>query len=164
MAAVMTVKPGSGRLTIHGKRLVAQSMYAKGTSFLRAAILLDRQGPYDSVVLQLLCQGLEIVLKAFLLFRNYDSYASQLQKPIGHNLEKATSTAIREFGLRPLRPSATAELRNLNRLYSRHLLRNGTPRDIILDASTIPRRRVFRKAAAALRLADRHLSKKHDAT
>ena len=63
----MRVKSGSGRLTIHGKRLVAESMYAKGKGFLGAALLLRREGGYGYVVLQLLCQGVEITLKALLL-------------------------------------------------------------------------------------------------
>jgi len=83
----MTVKLGSGRLTAYGKRMVAHAMYSKGTSFLGAAALLHRQGSYESVVLHLMCQGIEIILKALLLVSNHDKYAPQLTA-LGHNLEK----------------------------------------------------------------------------
>ena len=159
----MTVKLGSGRLTAYGKRMVAHAMYSKGTSFLGAAALLHRQGSYESVVLHLMCQGIEIILKALLLVSNHDKYAPQLTA-LGHNLEKLANTAVAEFGARPLSPIVAHELSALNRRYSKHLLRYGTPYDIVADPATIPTRHVFIKTLAVVRLANRHVFSNDDAT
>ena len=131
-------------------------MYDKGKGFLGAAMLLDRQRGYDYVVLHLLCQGVEIVLKALLLFRNYDKYKPRLTL-IGHDLEDLVAVAATEFGLRVGSKAFAAELKHLNVLYRRHFLRYGTFHDVLVDPETIPRERLWRKAVAVLRLASRHL-------
>ena len=54
---------GTAHLSTHGKRVVAESMYAKGKAFLGAAILLRSKNGHEYVVLHLLCHGIEITLK-----------------------------------------------------------------------------------------------------
>ena len=144
----------AGRLAPHGKRMVAESMYAKGKSFLGAAMLLRQNGGYEYVVLHLLCQGIEIVLKALLLAIDYDKYKPKLKK-LGHDLLKITDATTDAAGLRKLRPRIRAEMESLNRLYSRHLLRYGSGYDILVDPNTIPSRLVLRRAIALLRLVER---------
>ena len=100
--ATLKMKSSTGRLTIHGKRMVAESMYAKGKSFLAAAVLLRQCGGYEYVVLHLICQGVEITLKALLLFKNYGHYRGQLKKPLSHDLTKLVTTASLAFGVRPI--------------------------------------------------------------
>jgi hypothetical protein len=134
--------------------MVAQSMYAKGKSFLGAAILLRQKGGYEYVVLHLLCQGIEIVLKGVLLAVDYDKYKPKL-KQLGHDLLKITDAATDAAGLPALRPRIRTEMESLNRLYSRHLLRYGSGYDILVDPSTIPSRLVLRRMAALLRLVER---------
>lgn len=160
MTTVIASMKGTGRLTRHGKRLVAESMYAKGGNFFGAAILLRQKGGYEYVVLHLLCQGLEIVVKALLLMRDYDRYKPMLKSKggFGHDLEKLVAAAVTEFRLRPLSSGEAAELRTLNGLYSNHLLRYGSGYDILVDASTIASKRIFRKMVATLRLARRYLA------
>ena len=148
----------SGRLTVHGKRMVAKSMYAKGKSFLGAGILLRQQGGYEYVVLHLICQGVEIILKALLLFRDYDKYRNQLRRPLGHNLTALVAASLSEFGAKPISPALAGELDTLNSLYSNHWLRYGSFYDILVAPQTIPSTLTLRKIAAVIRLAERHIA------
>ena len=146
-----------GRLTIHGKRLVAKSMYAKGKGFLGAAILLRQEGGYEYVALHLICQGIEITLKALLLLGAYDTYMPKL-KTLHHNLEALVSVVLAEFKLHALPSGPATELHGLNSLYRSHRLRYGSFYDVLVDPVTIPSGRVLRRMAAVLRLAERHLA------
>jgi hypothetical protein len=139
---------------VHGKRMVAESMYAKGKAFLGAAVLLRQKGGYEYVVLHLLCQGIEIVLKGLLLAIDYDKFKPKL-KQFGHDLLKVTDAATSAARLPALRPRVRAELESLNQLYSRHLLRYGSGHDILVDPNTIPSRLVLRRMVALLRLVER---------
>lgn len=151
----------SGRLTNYGKRMVAASMYAKGKNFLGAAMLLRKNGGYEYVVLHILCQGIEITLKALLLFADYDAYKPKLRKygRSGHDFSLTAIDALSVFGLSPLRSPLKEELQALSFLYSKHLLRYGTFHDILVDPQTIPSRRVLQRMAAVLRLAERELTR-----
>ena len=60
------------RPTPYAKRLMADGHYRRGQHFIAAAILLRQHGGHEYVVLHLLCQGVEIVLKAILLLRDFD--------------------------------------------------------------------------------------------
>jgi putative oxidoreductase len=145
-----------GSLTKRAKLLVAQSMYEKGKNFIGAAVLLRKQGGYEYVVLHLLCQGIEIVLKSFLLFHSYDSYQPRMRK-LGHNLERITDRVLALFKLKPLPHTIRSELRTLNSLYAKQFLRYASFYDVLVDPSTIPSERASRKILAAIRLANRHL-------
>lgn len=138
----------------HGKRLVAESMYAKGKAFLGAAILLRDQKGYEFVVLHLVCQGIEVLLKGLLLVVDYDKFKPELKK-LGHNLLRIVDAASQPADLRSLRSLVRTELEGLNRLYSRHLLRYGSGYDILVDPTTIPSKRVLRRVVALLRLVER---------
>lgn len=151
------MKSDAGQLTAHGKRLVAQSMYAKGKSFLGAALLLRQKKGYEYVVLHLICEGIEITLKGLLLLKDYDKYKSRLKRPFGHNLEKLSKAASTEFGVRLRSATLLAELEKLNSLYSSHMLRYGNFHDVLVSPHTIQGDAVLRKIAAVIRLADRHL-------
>jgi hypothetical protein len=151
---------GTAHLSMHGKWVVAESMYAKGKNFLAAAILLRQSGGYEYVVLHLICQGIEITLKALLLFKDYDRYKGQLRKPLDHNLNKIVAAATMEFSLRPISGILAIELATLNSLYSKHLLRYGTVHDILVNPQTIAGDLTLHRMAAVTRLADRHLRAK----
>ena len=139
-------------LAPEGKRMVAETMYAKGQAFVIAAALLRRNAGYEYAVLHLLCQGVEVALKGLLLLRNYDRYRPRLVKPLGHHLMAIANAATAEFGLHPLRPALRAELATLATLYSRHWLRYGSGYDLLVSASTIPSQCLFRRTAAVFRL------------
>jgi hypothetical protein len=158
----ITAVAGRGTLTAHGKRLIAASMYGKGKAFVGAHILLKRQitdEPGQYVVLNLLAQGVEVTLKAFLLYRDYDAYRSQLQKPFGHDLVRTARAVLDAFALNPLRGPLNSELANLSEIYSKHMLRYGNLRDVLVAPSSIPSDRVLWRLAAAIRLAERQLQR-----
>ena len=150
------------RATPYAKQRVAESMYVKGKNFLGAAILLRQKGGYEYVVLHLLCQAIEITLKAVLLLRAYDRYKAKLKGDhggYGHDLEALADAVVAEFDLRSLSPGLKAELQALNALYKSHQLRYGTLGDIFVDPTTIPSRRVLRRMKAMLPLAERYFAK-----
>jgi hypothetical protein len=91
----LTALAGKGVITTHGKELIARSMYEKGKGFIGAALLLRQQGGYEYVVLHLVCQGLGIVMKALLLFKNYDFYSGRVKKDFHHDLKKLMTTVSR---------------------------------------------------------------------
>jgi hypothetical protein len=91
-------------LTTHGRQFIASALYSKGRSFVRAAVLLQKHGGDQYVVLHLLCQGIEIILKALLLFLDYKKY-SKLQRKFGHDLNEVISAEIDGYQLHHLRPA-----------------------------------------------------------
>lgn len=150
------------RPTIYGKRVMARQLYQKGRHFIGAALLLrDREGD-EYVVLHLLCQGIEIIVKALLLLRNFAKYQPILQTKYGHKLMRLASDALVEFKLNPLQAALSTELRELDRMYAKHILRYSLLATVFIDPKTIPSRLVLRRAAAVLRLADRELARKGD--
>jgi hypothetical protein len=157
----LPLKATGGRLTTYGKRMVAASMYAKGKNFLGAAMLLRKKGGYEYVVLHLLCQGIEITLKALLLVADYDAYKPKLRKygRSGHDFSLTAIDTLSAFGLSPLRAPIKEELQALSVLYSKHVLRYGSFHDILVDPQTISSQRVLRRMAAVLRLAEREFSR-----
>jgi hypothetical protein len=143
-----------------GKRRVSVSMYLKGRAFIGAAILLNRHAESDDieyVVLHLFCQGMEVVLKGLLLFKNYDKYTGRLKNSFGHNLSKLAAEASLAYGLNPMRGAFDSEIRTLSDFYSKHRLRYGTVSDMFIDPHTISHEKVFRRLAATIRLAEREL-------
>ena len=125
-------------------------MYQKGKGFIGAALLVDQQHGHPSVVLHLLCQGIEILLKAILLARDYEHYKPRLRK-FGHDLVKIATEARAATGLHIFSGASAGELQTLSRFYCKHLLRYASPLDIFIDPSTIPARRVFKHAFAILK-------------
>ncbi len=121
-------------------------------------MLLRKKGGYEYVVLHLFCQGVEITLKALLLFRDYDNYNSNLKKKYGHDLELVTKEVLDCFILKKLEVGSASELKALNELYKNHLLRYASLHDVLVDPKTIPHELLLKKVIAGIRLADRHLS------
>ncbi|MDX2053663.1 MAG: hypothetical protein SFV15_14780 [Polyangiaceae bacterium] len=131
-------------------------MYDKGIGFVGAAMVVGKHG-HRYVVLHLLCQGLELLGKSFLLFRDYNKYDRLLRKHIGHDLEKLVHTLGTEFGLgRPSKAFAN-EMKQLNALYKNHRLRYGSVSDMMIDPRSIPFRRVLGRLKAAIRVANPQL-------
>jgi hypothetical protein len=146
-----------------GKQAIAASMYNKGKAFVGAAILLSRQDDsehVDYVALHLFCQGVEIVLKGLLLCQDYDKYQARLIRPLGHNLSKIVREAATAYGRKPLRGGLASELESLSKLYSKHLLRYGSPHDILIDPRSIPRDKVVRYVTAMIRLVEQSVARR----
>lgn len=145
--------------TEYGKRLMALALYRRGKSFIGAAVLLGQQAGADRyVVLHLLCQGVEIILKALLLLLDYEKYI-KLQRRYGHDLNRVVTAAIEAFGLHPMRPKLAQEVQALNNFYSQHLLRYDGLHDILIDPASIESNRMFRRIAAVLRVTEREIAK-----
>ena len=145
-------------VTNQGKRLIAEAMYTKGKNFIGAALLVRGQGGSEYVVLHLLCQGVEIVLKSLLLLKDFDSYENKLRKPLGHDLNKTVAAVRKAFGVGRVSPELAAELERLNDLYKGHLLRYASPYDVFIDPKSIPSKLTLRRIGAVIRLAERQLS------
>lgn len=144
--------------TNYSKRLMARALYSKGKHFIAAAVLLKRhQGCDNYVVLHLLCQGTEIILKALLLVLDFDKYSKQ-QIGYRHNLLSLAAATTAAFGLQPMRAPLAEELRALNIYYSNNLLRYDGLQDILIDPATIESSRLLRRVAAIIRLTDRQLA------
>jgi hypothetical protein len=146
--------------TQYTKRLMAQQLYHTGKHFIAAALLLrqhgrqQRSGGDEYVVLHLLCQGIEIVVKALLLYRDFDKY-NRLIKRYGHNLVRITTEALTLFQLHPLRKNLADELSALNNMYMEHRLRYGLLDRFFIEPMSIPSDLVLRHAGAVVRLAER---------
>lgn len=141
-------------LTIHGRYWVAASMYDKGKAFVGASILLRRSSGNPAVVLHLLCQGIELILKAVLLRTDYKKYQPELKK-IGHNLEGAAAAARAATGWHLYSNLTAQELARVNEFYKDHLLRYASGVDIFIDPATIPNTRIVRHTYALLKLLER---------
>jgi hypothetical protein len=147
-------------LTTYAKKQIAKAMLHRGNNFVGAAVLLEQKGGYHYVVLHLICQGLEIMLKAFLLLRNYDKYLPLLpNRQFGHDLVALAVEASSVFGLNPLRRSLLVELKGLSGLYKTHFLRYADFRDVLFYPNEIPYTRVTFRMLACQRLVGRELSR-----
>ena len=146
---------GVGKWTPHAKQIIAASMYKKGEAFVAAALLLRQKDAYEYAVLHLICQGIEVLGKGYLLSLDYDKYSPEL-RTYGHDVFKLISAIQLEVKVKLLRPAVSAELTLLNNLYKQHLLRYGSGWDILTNPATISSMRVLSRCLAALRLAKRH--------
>jgi hypothetical protein len=129
-------------------------MFHKGKHFLAAAALLHQIDRNRDVVLQLLCQGLEIIQKGLLLARNYDKFKPKLRK-LGHDLVRISDALHAAYTLKPLKKGTKAELQVLSDYYRQHLLRYGTIHDVFGDTRNLPSKAVVRKAVALTVLGDK---------
>jgi hypothetical protein len=151
--------------TAYTKGLIAHSMLHRGHHFFGGAIVLRREGAHEFVVLHLLCQGLEIFLKALLLLHDYDQfkpklkYSPKTKSGYGHNLESLAADCSQVFGLHPMRGSLAAELKLLNSLYTQHLLRYASAYDVLVGPNSVHSALVLRRFGAAVRLAARSLKR-----
>jgi hypothetical protein len=149
---------GIGMPTSYTKQKIAESMYRKGKSFVLAGLLLRREAGYEYVVLHLLCQGIEIILKSLLLHKDYDKYLPIIKKSIGHDIIKASNAVIAAYHRRRLSLEIHAELDQLNNLYKQHRLRYASGYDILVDPHTISSAKVIRKIVRVVKLIDQYIS------
>ena len=143
-------------LSNHGKRLVAQAMYWRGCEFLQASVLLQNHSGYSFVCTHLMCQGLEIVLKSLLLFRDYDKYRPILHK-LRHNFVHLADEVSSIYALKPMSKDLRNEIVTLNNLYKTHFLRYGDARDLTFDPNSIQDTHLTKKVVAWMRLGRRQL-------
>ena len=113
--------------------MIADAMFEKGASFTGAALLLREKGGYEHVVLHLICQGLENVMKSILLHEDYDKHKKKIKEKIGHNLVKAVNAVIKVKGSKGISNELRAQLENINHFYKNHFLRYGGMSDIFIQ-------------------------------
>lgn len=144
----------------YAKGEIAKWMLFRGHSFLKSAILLKQSGGSKDVELYNICQGLEVVLKSFLLFIDYDKYKPLLpkQKVFGHNLISLTNEVITVYNVKPLTPGELEELETLNKYYINHYLRYAGVHDIFFPSTNIEYGFVCMRILAAIKLAEKKLS------
>jgi hypothetical protein len=149
-----TMKP-----TKFTKHEIAKWMLYRGHSFLKSAILLKRAGGSKDVELYNICQGIEVVLKSFLLFKNYDKYKPLLPKKnhFGHDLIKLTNEVLSEYRVNALSQAQDDELEKLNHYYTNHYLRYAGAHDIFFPSEDISYGLVGKKLFTAIKLAERKL-------
>ncbi len=145
------------KLSSYGKRRTAEAMYHKGCNFVAASVLLSQKGGYQYVVLHLLCQGVEIVLKSLLLFKDFDKYQRIIKKKIGHDLEKVAKAVIKEFRPKGIDDNLRKEIRKLNNMYSSHVLRYGDVVDLVIDPDTIECNLLLKKIVAVMKVTHKNL-------
>lgn len=141
--------PQNMRLTPYGKRGIAADMYGRGRAFIYAAILLSREKGDANVELHLICQGLEIILKALLLAMDFDRFQVKL-KDFGHDLAKLGRNVNTEAKRRPFGKKLDAELQVLSGIYKAMLLRYAGVFGILVRPETIPKRRVMAMTVALI--------------
>lgn len=119
-------------------------------------MLLRQHGGSEFVVLHLLCQGIEILGKGYLLSVDYDTYTPQrLRKKYGHNLLKLLRRVEDVSGLSLLKGPIHEQMQELSALYSDNRLRYGSGFDVLTYPGTASSSAVLRRLAAVLRYADR---------
>jgi hypothetical protein len=99
--------------------------------------LLKQRGGSEFDVLHLVCQGIEITLKALLLMKDFKRYQPKLRKRYGLDLMLLADDVLSAFDLHPLRRPLRAQLKALSSFYAQHLLRYGSMLDIFVNEDTI---------------------------
>jgi hypothetical protein len=149
---------GVVRPTPYTKSLIVKAMNAKGEAFVAASILLKQNAPSTAegisyVTLHLLCQGIEVLLKAFLLAHDFDKYWRRLPtKSFGHDLMKLANEVISAYQIKPIPHDVESELRILNDFYSTHQLRYAGIGDLFVDPGTIGYSNVMHRLKVVFRL------------
>jgi len=141
-------------LATAGQQLIATKMFEQGVAFIEAYALLakDPRGePREYVALHLLCQGTELVLKALLLFADYDKYKPTL-KNLRHYLRKALASVKQCYPLDEWDVVAVAEFDALSELYEKHWLRYANEYQVFIPPSAIVVENFVRELAKLMEL------------
>ena len=136
-------------------------MFGKGCAFSASYVLLlkaDRSEFTEYVALHNLCQGIEIVLKSCLLFRDFDRFKPHFGKRGGydHDLVKLTDDTLNVFSLHKISDKSFKELKQLNEFYRNHHLRYGSGIDLFIAPNSIERLRIFRLLKRVIKLTVEH--------
>jgi hypothetical protein len=107
--------------------------------------------------------GLELLLKAALLAKDYDTYYRQLRKRgFGHDLVSTAEEVARAFGQHPMRATLRAKLQLLSNGYKDQRWRYGHPGDIFIQRDSLVAPLVQRRTKALLKLLHRSWPKHGD--
>ena len=148
-------------LSGYGKLMIANCEFEKGVAFIAAACLLNGRAqtePQEYVVLHLIAQGIELLMKGALYGRNYDTY-KKMGRTLGHRLDAGFDASRKEFQLNPMKQRCNGQLKALSNLYSKHALRYASSQDIFIAPSSIDVSLVEARVKCAIRLGRREFRK-----
>lgn len=153
-----TFKRSDIKRTAKGKQFSAWQFYLRGRQFIRAALALDQDDPGDGyVVRHLLCQGIELILKALLLRKNYNNYFPLLsKKKYGHNLIALLDEVARLYKVK-VAPDLLVDLRKLNSFFKAHLFRYSDIEAMFSPATSFPITRTLEKLLPLMKAMDRRM-------
>jgi hypothetical protein len=81
--------------TIEREHEIAVETLKKGENFIRTALLLRKNNSEENVVLSMICQGIENILKGLLLAKDYVRYEPLLRKK--YQIKKLDARAVNEL-------------------------------------------------------------------
>jgi DNA polymerase III delta prime subunit len=104
---------------------IAVETLKKGENFIRTALLLRKNNSDENVVLSMICQGIENILKGLLLAKDYVRYEPLLRRKFGKNLLRLYYRTRKEYKIKNLNARAVNELQILAYLYKNQFLHYG---------------------------------------
>ena len=111
--------------TIQREHEIAVETLKKGENFIRTALLLRKNNSDENVVLSMICQGIENILKGLLLAKDYVRYEPLLRRKFGKNLLRLYYRTRKEYKIKNLDARAVNELQILAYLYKNQFLHYG---------------------------------------
>ena len=160
----MVILKASGKLHLsnYGKDLRSLAMYQKGREFIVAALLLRNEDRAGYVYLHLVCQGVEIIFKSLLLFKDYKTYKPKLgnRKLFGHDLCKVVNVWSKKLNGGRVNKKFYKEIEALNDHYKGHNLRYGSNLDIFLTPRSFKTTEIIRQLQRTLLKTNKMLERK----
>jgi hypothetical protein len=111
--------------TIQREKEIAVETLKKGENFIRTALLLRKNNSDENVVLSMICQGIENILKGLLLSKDYIRYEPLLRRKFGKSLLRLYYRTRKEYKIKNLDARAVNELQILAYLYKNQFLHYG---------------------------------------
>jgi hypothetical protein len=124
---------------------VAVSTLKKGENFIRAALLLRKNNSEENVVLSMICQGIENILKGLLLVKDYVKYEPLLHRKFGKNLMRLYYRTRKEYNITNIDSKAVNELQILAYLYKNQFLHYGHLINLLNDDKAFESGHLLRK-------------------
>ena len=124
---------------------VAVDTLKKGENFIRTALLLRKNNSDENVVLSMICQGIENILKGLLLAKDYVRYEPLLKRKFGKNLLRLYYRTKKEYRISNLDARAVNELQILAYLYKNQFLHYGHLINLLNDDKAFESGHLLRK-------------------
>ncbi len=131
--------------TVQREHEVAVETLKKGENFIRTALLLRKNNSEENVVLSMICQGIENILKGLLLAKDYVRYEPLLRKKFGKNLLRLYYRTRKEYKIKHLDGRAVNELQILAYLYKNQFLHYGHLINLLNDDKAFESGHLLRK-------------------
>ena len=131
--------------TMQREKEIAVETLKKGENFIRTALLLRKNNSDENVVLSMICQGIENILKGLLLSKDYVRYEPLLRRKFGKNLLRLYYRTRKEYGISNLDARAVNELQILAYLYKNQFLHYGHLINLLNDDKAFESGHLLRK-------------------